>query len=79
MNERHDAATVAADWWAQKILRNERHDNGDRSGASALAMALADFGREPVTAAQIKTFKAAVVKGIEEYPSREGVDIYCDY
>lgn len=79
MNERHEAAIVAADWWASKISGNVRHDNGDTSPTNMFAMLLADAGRMPLTREQINTFKAAVIKGIEEYPYNGEIDLYCDY
>lgn len=79
MNQRHDAAIVAADWWAKRISGNDPHDNGDKSASSIFAMALADYGRKPLTAEQLNTFKEEVVKGIEEYPYNGEIDLYCDY
>lgn len=79
MNKRHEAAIIAADWWVKKISSNAPHSNGDRSAINLFAMALADYGRSPITEEQLDIFKAEVVKGIEEYPYNCAIDLYCDY
>lgn len=40
---------------------------------------MADSAQQKPTKAQINTFKAAVIKGIEEYPYSDEIDLYCDY
>lgn len=80
MRDIHDAAVVAAEWWAKKIGGEIHHDNGDNSPLNKLAMLMADSAQKKPTEAQINTFKAAVIKGIEEYPYKvDEIDIYCDY
>lgn len=81
MKEIHEAAVVAAEWWAKEISGYTRHDNGDSSLSSSFAMLLADIGQEAPNEEQVETFKAAVIKGIEEYPHQDlvGVDLCCDY
>lgn len=81
MKEIHEAAVVAARWWAERIVGNTRHDNGDTNLSSSFAMWMADAGQETPNRAQIETFEAAVIRGIEEYPHQDlvGVDLCCDY
>lgn len=79
MRDIHDAAVVAAEWWAKKIGGEIHHDNGDNSPLNKLAMLMADSAQTRPTEAQIEVFKAAVIKGIEGYPYSGEIDIYCDY
>ena len=79
MKKRHEAAIIAANWWAKKIASDDPHENGDKSEASILAMALVDYGRKKPTEEQLNTFWAEVVKGIEEFPYDCEIDLYCDY
>ena len=75
----NEAATVAAEWWTEKISGNCQHSNGDASLSSMITMCLADRGQEKPNLEQLDTFKAAVIKGIEEYPYSHEIDLYCDY
>ena len=79
MKDIHEAAVVAARWWAERIVGNTRHDNGDTNLSSAFAMWMADAGQEKPSIAQIITFEAAVIRGIEEYPHQDLVGLCCDY
>ena len=80
MNEIHEAAVVAAAWWAGKIGGNTRHGNGDTSLSSAFAMWMADAGQETPSSEQINAFKTALIRGIEELALRmREVPLFCDY
>ena len=74
-----EAAEVAARWWAERIVGNTRHDNGDTNLSRAFAMLMADAGQETLSRAQIETFEAAVIRGIEEFPHQDLVGLHCDY
>lgn len=80
MKDIHEAAEVAARWWAERIVGNTRHDNGDTNLSSAFAMWMADAGQETPSRAQIETFEAALIRGIEELARCMGdVPLFCDY
>ena len=79
MKDIHEAAEVAARWWAERIVGNTRHDNGDTNLSSAFAMWMADAGQETPSRAQIETFEAAVIRGIEEFPYKPPVCLCSDY
>lgn len=79
MKDIHEAAEVAAEWWSKKISGYTRHDNGDSSLSSSWAMLLADIGQEAPSEEQVETFKAAVIKGIEESLYKPPACLYSDY
>ena len=79
MKDIHEAAEVAAEWWAKKISGYTRHDNGDSSLSSSLAMLLADIGQEAPSEEQVEIFKTAVIKGIEEFKYKPPVYLCSDY
>lgn len=79
MKDIHEAAVVAAEWWAKEISSYTRHDNGDSSLSSSLVMLLADIRQEMPSEEQIETFKAAVIRSIEESLYEPPVWLCSDY
>lgn len=79
MKDIHEAAEVAAEWWAKEISGYTRHDNGDSSLSGSLAMLLADIGQEAPSEEQVEIFKTAIIKGIEEFRYKPPVCLCSDY
>ena len=78
----HEAATVAAKWWAGKIDGTCKHDNGDRGFASLMANSMADMLNEPVTEEQLQKFQTALCERLESgdlHYMGYYIDLYCDY
>ena len=75
----HEAAEVAAEWWAKEIRGFTRHDNGDSSLSSSWAMLLADIWQEAPSEEQVEIFKTVVIKGIEEFLYKPPVCLCSDY
>lgn len=62
-----EAIEKAVNWWAEKILEDRPHSNGDDSFTSITACLLADMGRQNITSDQADTFKKALAKRMTEY------------
>lgn len=62
-----EAIEKAVNWWAEKILEDRPHSNGDDSFTSITACLLADMGRQNITSDQADTFKKALAKSMTEY------------
>lgn len=57
-----EAIEKAANWWAERILEDRPHSNGDNSFTSVTACLLADMGRQNITPNQADTFKKSIGK-----------------
>ena len=77
-----EAIEKAVNWWAEKILEDRPHSNGDDSFTSITACLLADMGRQNITPDQADMFKKALAKRMAEY-AESGMfnhfSIMCDY
>lgn len=77
-----EAIEKAANWWAERILEDRPHSNGDNSFTSVTACLLADMGRKNITPDQADMFKKALAKRMAEY-AESGMfnhfSIMCDY
>ena len=62
-----EAIEKAANWWAERILEDRPHSNGDNSFTSVTACLLADMGRQNITPDQADMFKKALAKRMAEY------------
>lgn len=62
-----EAIEKAVNWWAEKILEDRPHSNGDDNFTSITACLLADMGRQNITSDQADTFKKALAKRMTEY------------
>lgn len=75
-----DLVEAAAEWWRQKVTSMARHDNGDDSDASIVAMLLSDLNAEPVPDNKAQKFKAALASAIaEELGRNQYVHLDVDY
>lgn len=61
-----EAIEKAADWWAERILEDRPHSNGDNSFTSVTACLLADMGRQNITPNQADTFKKAFAERFDD-------------
>lgn len=77
-----EAIEKAVNWWAERLLENRPHSNGDDSFTSVTACLLADMGRQNITSDQADTFKKTLAKRMAEY-AESGMfnhfSIMCDY
>lgn len=77
-----EAIEKAANWWAERILEDRPHSNGDNSFTSVTACLLADMGRKNITPDQADMFKKALAKRMAEYAESRMFNhfsIMCDY
>ena len=72
-------ALLAAKWWANKISRNPRHDNGANDMGNNLAGILADMMNEPVTEEQKEKFISALVERLIKVERPYQACMECDY
>lgn len=58
---------AAVEWWAKAITGDKPHDNGDTTGHSFMACAMADLGasKNPVTPDQLEIFKQELGRSID--------------
>ena len=68
-------AEVAARWWAEKLKRRPKFDNGDHSETSQMASLFAMFGASKapeVTEEQKAKFEAALVEKVDYWLQKRG-------
>lgn len=70
----------AVSWWAEKLVGNRLHSNGDNSYTSIMTCLLADSMAKKISKKQLDTFKKALATKIEEEAKAwQEVSIGCDY
>ena len=86
LNQREKLATIASDWWANKISGDFKHDNGDYSTSSCVVNFLADLGKEKIDDEKKKMFKDKLKEKImfhmegKEYKfTARHIELSCDY
>lgn len=80
MNLTKETIEKAVSWWAEKLVGNQPHSNGDNSYASIMTCLLADSRVKKISKKQIDIFKKALATKIEEEAKTwQEVSVGCDY
>lgn len=86
LEQREKIATIASEWWADKISSNFKHDNGDYSAASLTINFLADLGKDVISDEKKENFKNKLkekilfhMEGKECTFTTRLINLHCDY
>lgn len=86
LEQREKIATIASEWWTDKISSNFKHDNGDYSATSLTINFLADLGKDVISDEKKENFKNKLKEKIlfhmegKEYEfTTRLIDLHCDY
>lgn len=78
--DKKTAIITAAEWWANKVMRRQRHDNGAKDPENRMAMHLADLLARPANAGQGAVFLKELTAGITEAMlQRDWLNLEVDY
>ena len=75
---REEGIKKAAKWWGDKVCGPVRHDNGDNSRGSMMAMLLADLGSSPVSNNAAEVFQKELISRINASLNSGNHRVYLD-
>jgi hypothetical protein len=83
---KEEVILIAVQWWSDKLMSGQPHNNGDNSIPSVIMCMLADIGAKPITRWQLSIFENELTKLLnddyDKWLVQCGLDAFsigCDY